>query len=76
MNSKFFKSKLFLFLLLLVVSSSNKFSYIICNASEIETISPLADTYVYKYRRLNGVLQKRLWNDSQKVWAEPYWHNV
>ena len=73
MNFKFIKTFLFASALLFLISIPNDFS-LVCNASEI--VTPYADVYVYKYRRKNGILQKRLWNSSKKLWAEPYWHDA
>mgnify|MGYP004536769105 CR=1 FL=1 len=74
------KNKLYiLFLSTLILFNSNKMIFpISCNASEPPTIETHSDVYVYKYRINNktGNVQKRLWNDSKKVWAEPYWHDV
>jgi len=60
--------------LFFIISIPHSFSSITCCASEI--VTPYADVYIYKYRTKNGVLQKRLWNDTKRVWAEPYWHSV
>lgn len=73
MNFKFIRNFFFVFALLFLVSIPNSFS-LVCNASEI--VTPYADVYVYKYRRKNGILQKRLWNKSKGTWAEPYWHDA
>lgn len=38
-------------------------------ASETESVMPMADTYVWKYKIINGVMYKRLYNQSTKQWA-------
>lgn len=32
-----------------------------------------ADQIGYKYRSINGYLQKRRWNYTKGVWVDPYW---
>lgn len=38
-------------------------------ASETETVMPMADTLVWKYKIENGVMYKRLYNQSTKQWV-------
>lgn len=38
-----------------------------------ETITPYADTIVWKYQVIDGVLYKRRWNQTKGVWVDPYW---
>lgn len=38
-----------------------------------ETITPYADTIVWKYQLIDGVLYKRRWNQTKGVWVDPYW---
>lgn len=51
------------------------------NASEILTkestvgIVPFADVIVNKYRKNNGQLQKRRWNETKGCWVDPQWIN-
>ncbi len=45
------------------------------NLSE-ETVSPCADTIVYKYRMVEGVLQYRRWNETQGCWVDADWINA
>ena len=42
---------------------------------QANTISPRADHYVVYYRTVNGVLQYRIWNATDAVWATE-WKNV
>ena len=81
MLSKTRKNKLYiLFVSTLILFNSNKMIFpTSCNAAEISTtIETYSDVYVYKYRinSNTGHTQKRLWNKSKGIWAEPYWHDV
>mgnify|MGYP006964309078 CR=1 FL=1 len=38
-------------------------------ASETETVMPMADKLVWKYKIINGVMYKRLYNQSTKKWV-------
>ena len=31
------------------------------------------DVYTYKYKIINGIRYRRLWNSTKGEWAEPYW---
>lgn len=41
-----------------------------------KTAMPQTDSIVWKYRILNGVLQKRRWNSTKGVWVDPAWINA
>ena len=45
-------------------------------ASSEESISPYADTIVYKYRFIDGVLQYRRWNETKQCWVDDNWIDV
>ena len=48
----------------------------VSEASSEESISPYADTIVYKYRMLDGVLQYRRWNETKQCWVDATWIDV
>lgn len=63
--------KLFISLLLLSVFTSNSFVYAKENNNIISyknTIAPRKDKLVWKYKSINGILHKRLWNQSKGKW--------
>ena len=75
-KNKFF---IFLFSTLILFNSNKMILPTSCNAAEIpNTTETYSDVYVYKYRinSNTGRTQKRLWNKSKGIWAEPYWHDV
>ncbi len=37
---------------------------------------PLADTIVWKYKTVDGVLYKRRWNETQQKWYDSAWIKV
>lgn len=34
------------------------------------------DTILVRYRVYQGRTQYRRWNESRKIWVDPYWRNV
>ena len=67
--------KIFIAVLLSLIVLSNQ-SVLISNAQQISnttSIAPYSDVYVTRYRVNNGKLQKRRWNETKGVWADPYW---
>ena len=38
-----------------------------------EQFIPMSDVIVKKYRRNNGIIQYRHWNETGKCWVEDYW---
>ncbi len=36
-------------------------------------VEPHADKIVWKYRKHNGKLQKRRWNQNTQTWVDPAW---
>lgn len=47
------------------------------NTTQISTsIAPRADQFTYKFRRINGYIERRLWNLTKGEWAEPGWTRV
>lgn len=41
--------------------------------SNISTISPCKEEFVWRYKTMNGKLYKRLWNNTLKKWASDHW---
>lgn len=39
-------------------------------------IMPRADVIVWKYRKYNGLIQMRRWNETKGVWVDPEWITV
>ena len=70
--------KIFIAVLLSLIVLSNQ-TVLISNAQQISnttSIAPYSDVYVTRYRVNNGKLQKRRWNETKGVWADPYWIDV
>lgn len=71
---KKFKVVLSLFLTILCISNIYECIYANVNTEYSYNISPARnDIYVYKYRTINGIRCRRLWNETKEEWAEPYW---
>lgn len=44
--------------------------------SNEKTVILYADNIVVKYRKYNGGLQYRRWNETKECWVDPYWIDV
>lgn len=40
--------------------------------SNIESVTPFADLYEWRYKVINGELYKRLYNKTQEKWVGPW----
>lgn len=41
-------------------------------SENIESVTPLADIYEWRYKMINGKLYKRLYNRTQEKWVGPW----
>lgn len=47
------------------------------NSQENSRVTPRADQFTYKFRKMkDGSIERRLWNLTKGEWAEPYWTKV
>lgn len=46
-----------------------------CIVTVVHEATPFAteDDIIIKYRKYNGKWQYRRWNDTKKIWVDPYW---
>ncbi len=44
----------------------------LCAVSDPD-VEPMADTIVWKYKTVDGVLYKRRWNQTKSVWVDANW---
>lgn len=49
----------------------------VCYSQAQIDLSPLSqDIIIKKYRVYNGRIQYRRWNDTKKIWYDPFWIDV
>lgn len=63
-----------LFLTVLCISNVYAYTYADMTTKPSFSINPVRnDEYTYKYKTIDGIRYRRLWNKTKGEWAEAFW---